>query len=329
MTPAELIKHRRDDWSELEMIIATFTRNRRRRASAAELSRFAALFRDVCADLARARAQSYPEDLVDYLNALAARSHNIFYTAPPARAGAPWRFFARGFPLTIRRNAVYVAAGLLLFFGPLVSIIGLARADEETLYHLMPKQALEFYEKMYERGHTEGRGEDQDIGMTGFYLEHNVGIAFRCFATGIFFGLGSIFTLVFNGLGIGAVIGFITKTPSAMNLLSFIAGHGPFELFAICLSGAAGLRLGFGAIITGARRRRDSLRDAALDAVRLVLGAAALLGGAAVIEGFFSPSSLPMSVKFGFGGACALFLVWYCGIYPARLVRRIGAEEKP
>jgi uncharacterized membrane protein SpoIIM required for sporulation len=112
-----------------------------------------------------------------------------------------------------------------------------------------------------------------------------------------------------------------------MNLLSFIVGHGPFELTAICISGAAGLRLGFGAVITGNRRRSDSMRLAARDAVRLVLGAAVLLGGAALIEGFWSPSSLPMAVKFGFGGACALFLVWYLALYGwGKLQQRAAAE---
>jgi len=126
---------------------------------------------------------------------------------------------------------------------------------------------------------------------------------------------------------IGAVVGFLSTTPSAMNLLSFVVGHGPFELFAISLSGAAGLRLGFGAIVTGNRRRGDSLRLAARDAVQMVLGAAVLLLGAALIEGFFSPSALPMEVKFAFGGICALSLIWYFGVHAARQQRRSARER--
>ena len=40
-----------------------------------------------------------------------------------------------------------------------------------------------------------------------FYVYNNVGIALRCFALGIFGGLGSAFYLVQNGLSIGAILG--------------------------------------------------------------------------------------------------------------------------
>jgi uncharacterized membrane protein SpoIIM required for sporulation len=323
MTAADFIRQRQQDWIELERMLAASARARRLHGAPEEISRFATLFRSACADMARARALGLPDDLVDYLNSLTARSHNLFYVAPPFPLGRIGLFFSTLFPLTIRRNAVYVAAGLLLFYAPLVGMVALSSMDEQILYQLVPKGMLHQFEKMYEKGHAEGREGTQDVAMTGFYVRNNVGIAFQCFASGIFFGLGSIFTLVFNGVIIGAVVGFVAHTPSSMNLLSFVVGHGPFELTAIAISGAAGLRLGFGAVITRNRRRSESLRLAARDAVRLTLGAAVLLVGAALIEGFFSPSSLPMAIKFAFGGVCAIFLVWYLAFFGWRRLRQL------
>ena len=328
MTPAEFIKRRRADWLELEQMIADSPVGRRQRASADGASRMAALFRSACSDLARARASGYPDDLVDYLNNVTARAHNLFYVAPPFPLRRIWDFFTTLFPLAVRRNAVYVVAGLLLFYGPMVGMIALSVYDDQVLYQIVPKPMLEQAEKMYEKGHGSGRDEGTDVMMTGFYVRNNIGIAFQCFAAGIFFGLGSIFVILFNGVVIGAIVGFVAGTPSSMNLLAFVVGHGPFELTAIAISGAAGLRLGFGVIITGNRRRADSLRLAAADAVRLVLGAAAMLAGAALIEGFFSPSSLPMVVKFSFGGLSALFLMWYLGIHSVRVHRARLREER-
>lgn len=328
MTAAEFIKRRRDDWVELEQMLSESGRGRRLRGSSEGASRFASLFRSACSDLARARAAGYPEDLIDYLNSLTARCHNLYYVAPPFPLGRVWSFFTTLFPLTIRRNAVYVVAGLILFYGPMAGMIGLSMVDDEALYQIVPKGLLKQVEKMYEKGHAKGRGETEDFMMTGFYVKNNVGIAFQCFASGIFFGVGSIFVILINGIIIGAIVGFVIKTPSALNLLSFIVGHGPFELTAICISGAAGLRLGFGAVITKNRRRIDSLRLAGRDAVLLVLGAAVMLLCAALIEGFFSPSSLPVEVKFGFGGATALFLVWYLGIHSVLVHRRVRREEE-
>jgi uncharacterized membrane protein SpoIIM required for sporulation len=328
VTAADFVKQRKEHWLELERTLAASARARRLRAAPEEISRFAALFRSACADLARARALGYPDDLVDYLNSLAARSHNLFYVAPPFELRRFLDFFVTLFPLTVRRNAVYVAAGLLLFYGPMTAMIGLSIVDDQVMYQLVPKKMLEQFEKMYQEGHRQGRSESADVMMTGYYVHNNIGIAFQCFAAGIFFGLGSIITLLFNGVVIGAVVGFVAQTPSSMNLLAFIVGHGPFELTAICLAGAAGLRLGFGAIITRNRRRSESLKLAARDAVRLVVGSAALLTGAALIEGFFSPSSLPMWVKFGFGGCCALGLVWYLGFYARRRLRALVLVER-
>jgi uncharacterized membrane protein SpoIIM required for sporulation len=328
VTAAEFVEQRRGDWLELERVLAASARARRLRGDPEEISRFASLFRSVCADLARARAAGYPEDLIDYLNSLAARSHNLFYVAPPFEPQRIGHFFRLLLPMAVRRNAAYVAAGLLLFYGPLLGMIGLSVSKQQVLYELIPRQTLEQMEKMYQTSTSQGREETQDLAMTGFYVRNNIGIAFQCFAAGIFLGLGSIVVLLFNGVVIGAVVGYVAQTPSAVNLLGFIVGHGPFELTAIALSGAAGLRLGLGALVAGHRRRGESLRLAARDAVHLVIGAAVLLAAAALIEGFFSPAALPLEVKLSLGGLCALFLVWYLGWFNRTQVRAALADAE-
>jgi uncharacterized membrane protein SpoIIM required for sporulation len=312
-TAAEFISKRQLDWQELERLLETIQHNKTSLSYLpSDLSRFAALFRSLCSDLSRARSLDFPEELIDYLNALAARSHNVFYTAPPPKPRLA-HFFFSVLPRLVRRNASYLVAALILFYGSLVGMVALSHIDDRIMYQFLPPNLLKNFEKMYEQGVAGGRNELEDLSMTGFYIKNNIGIAFQCFASGIFFGMGSIVVLITNGLMIGAVVGFISHTPAAMNLLSFIIGHGPFELTAICLSGAAGLRLGLGPILTGNRRRIDSLRQAANEAVRLIVGAATLLLAAALIEGFFSSSFLPIPIKFAFGGGCISFLVWYFG----------------
>src|SRR4029079_18914526 len=107
--------------------------------------------------------------------------------------------------------------------------------------------------------------------------QHNVGIAFRCFATGVFFGAGSVFFLVYNGLDIGTVFGFVSRSGGRANLLTFAAGHSPFELTAIVVSGTAGLLLGRALISPRGLTRLASLRATSRDVGALVLGAAAML----------------------------------------------------
>lgn len=323
MRAEDMVKTRANDWRELEMLIGQFSSaTKRKHASAHALSRFSALYRSTCADLERARSNGYSDDLIDYLNNLAARGHNLFYVAPPSPRGKIKEFLIERFPLTIRKNAFYVTMGLALFYLPMILMIFVSIYNPDSLYHIVPRSTLESMEKMYEKGHQMGRSEDQDMAMTGFYVNNNIGIAFQCFATGIFLGLGSLFFLSFNGVTIGAVIGYVGTSDVGMNILSFIAGHGPFELTAIGLAGAAGLRIGFGFLATKHLSRMESLRRASLDAVTIIIGAALLLAAAALIEGFFSPSSLPIAVKFSFGGLCTLFLFFYLGYWPWRVGRQ-------
>ena len=54
--------------------------------------------------------------------------------------------------------------------------------------------------------------------MAGFYVYNNVGIALRCFALGIFGGLGSAFYLVQNGLSIGAILGYVASQGAGENI---------------------------------------------------------------------------------------------------------------
>ena len=51
---------------------------------------------------------------------------------------------------------------------------------------------------------TRGRTAGTDWAMFGHYIQNNVGIAFQCFAGGLFFGIGSLVVLGYNGVLAGA-----------------------------------------------------------------------------------------------------------------------------
>jgi len=162
-------------------------------------------------------------------------------------------------------------------------------------------------EEMYSE--SIGRSSGQDAAMAGFYVWNNVGIAFRCFATGALAGLGSVFYLVYNGLVLGTVEGFLWTRGRGWNLLDFTIGHTPWELTGIAMSGAAGLKLGWALVVTEGRTRMGSLRAAAPEIYRLVLGTAALLLVAAAIEGFWSAGPAPLWAKILFGAVGTLAIV--------------------
>ena len=80
--------------------------------------------------------------------------------------------------------------------------------------------------------------------MFGHYIRNNIGVSFQCFAGGLFAGIGSLFFLAYNGAFGGALAGYLTARGLSSTFYSFVATHSSFELTAIVISGAAGLRIG-------------------------------------------------------------------------------------
>jgi uncharacterized membrane protein SpoIIM required for sporulation len=110
-------------------------------------------------------------------------------------------------------------------------------------------------------------------------------------------GLGSLYQLFWNALQIGAVFGHMATRPHATNFFEFVTAHSSFELTAICVSGAAGLRMGWGLIDTQGQSRLSSLRREAANALPAVGVAVVLFVLAALVEGYVSASSLPYWIK--------------------------------
>ncbi len=299
------VVRRQQEWTELEVLIGRG--KELHRGQARDISRAASLYRSVCTDLMRARAQFGP-DLVRYLDGLAGRAHNLLYGARAYQISALWKLIAHEFPQTIRRRWRFFLLANLLFYVPfVVGMVG-TLASTEFAQTILPAEQLAGMEDMYQQGFDEGRDTGQDSAMAGFYVFNNVGIAFRCFATGILFGLGSLFFSIYNGLTIGVVLGWVTHAGYGGNILTFICGHGPFELTAIVISAGAGLQMGWALVKTDGLTRTGSLRAQSRDLGNLIVGAAVMLVIAAGIEGFWSPSGLPPPVKWAFSGFACLFV---------------------
>lgn len=148
--------------------------------------------------------------------------------------------------------------------------------------------------------------------MFGFYIQHNIGISFQCFASGLFAGIGSLFFLAFNGAFLGGIAGYLTERGLSSTFYSFVVTHGAFELTAIVLSGAAGLRIGHALISPGRRSRREALVVAARDSIVIVYGVAGLLLIAAAVEAFWSSARwIPLSLKYGVAAACWIMVLGY------------------
>lgn len=295
-TQDAFVAARKPAWDELDTLLGK--RRVLHKLAPDSIARAASLYRQISSDLMRARAAGYSPEVLDLLDGLAARACAALYSAPPYRLAGLWDLIVIGFPQSVRRNVRFLAVAILLFVLPGVLGFAGARHSRGFAIQILSESMVSQMEKSYsELG--KGRDEGADGMMASFYVYNNVGIAFRCFATGILFGLGSVFFLVYNGLSIGVVAGAVTAAGNGRNLFTFIAGHGAFELTAIVISGAAGMAMGYALVATGQRTRWASLRAKARELFQMIMGAALMLLVAAFIEGFWSPSAILPQVKWG------------------------------
>jgi uncharacterized membrane protein SpoIIM required for sporulation len=282
-------------WERLEQLLQLGPR------TPAHWSEASLLYRGVCADLSRAQSLELPVDIQRYLDELAGRAHNRLYSVRnPAGLGL-LEVILREFPRQIRADWRFFLLASFLFYGPFVLGVVGASVDLGFAGRVLPEAMLVQMEESYSSPDLHRGGAAGDAAMAGFYVHNNVGIAFRCFATGALAGLGSVFFLVYNGLVIGTVFGHLFAVGYGWNLLAFTSGHSAWELTGIVVSGAAGLRLGWALVVTEGRSRAGSLRAAGPALYRLVVGAASMIAIAAAIEAFWSAGPLPAPVKYAVG----------------------------
>jgi uncharacterized membrane protein SpoIIM required for sporulation len=290
------------------------------KAKAEHSQAFAASYRQLCQHLALAQERGYSNHLVEQLQQLVMRGHQQLYRHRSHLAASVIGFLLTGLPQLIRREWRSLLVASLLFYGSLLTMGLLVYGFPDLVYSVLPPDQVRSMEAMYNpEAHRLGRFGERDSGddwvMFGYYIMNNIGIAFQTFASGLLFGLGSLFFLLFNGLMIGAVAGHLSQIGSGMTFWSFVIGHGAFELTAITMAGAAGLKLGWALIAPGRWPRSEALRLAAKQSVQLITGAILLLLIAAFIEAYWSSMTYTSTqVKFAVGGALWLLLGAYFGL---------------
>lgn len=294
------ISDNKDNWQRLENLLDILDTSSIKSLSKLEVREFGELYRRAATDLAIARAETRDLKLINYLNSLVIRAHGKIYRADNQGANLVWQFFTEDFPRTFRRTWRYTALAFAIFMilgvaSFLLTYNDLTFADELGIGGV--RYAVQNNDQWWK-----SLNEANQIGSTQI-LTNNILVALKAFAYGAFFGLGTIYVLIFNGLQIGGVLGVCYKLDANFGnqLVTFMVGHGVIELSCIFIAGGAGMLIGYSMIVPGDLTRAQALKKSGLEAVRLAIGCACLLVIAGIIEGFLSPSALPAWIKFGTG----------------------------
>lgn len=303
------MEKRRPLWTRLENLADRAARGGISALNHSELQELSLLYRQTAADLATVREDPSGRASAEYLNRLLGRAHNLVYSGSSRTdKGKVWRFYWEEYPRIFRETFSYTFAAFAIFFVCAVAGMLLAMKDQGFVRHVIGPRMVETIDRHEMWTHS-------IVSIKPYAASHimtnNLSVSFMTFAGGISAGLLTIWMLAFNGLLIGVIGTACWQASMSQALWSFVAPHGVLELPAIFIAGGAGLLLGHGLLFPGLLPRTQSLVLAGTKAVKLVLGIIPLLIVAGTIEGFFSPSGVPVPIKFLFAAVLFAVLVAY------------------
>jgi uncharacterized membrane protein SpoIIM required for sporulation len=314
-TAARFAARKRERWDAFERLADRAARQGLDSFASAELPDFAARYREVAADLARARTYRADAATLARLERLAAAGHNALYRDQHGTWRRLWVVLARECPAAVIQARAYVLMAFLVFMLPAGAGFALLHERPALAAELLPEVMLQRAEagasrRAAGRGYVDVEALDRPLMASGI-ITNNVRVAVACFAGGVFLGVGSLVLLAFNGLSIGAFAGHFANVGLLDYLLTFILGHGALELFAIWVAGAAGFLLGRSVVAPGDLSRGDALVVSGRLAVRMLGATTLLLAVAGLIEGFVSAGGYGLGARLAASAASLGLLAAY------------------
>ena len=312
-TAERFVQKKRDGWEAFRTTALRMERTGVEGLAADEIPVFAAQYREVAADLARARTYQVDPRVITYLERVVTAGHNALYRARGKPRTPLAYYILRDFPAAVVQSWQYVLLAFLLFSVPAavgyVMIRERPALAEELLSPVMVARAEAAAENLAEgRGYAETTKEDRPQ-VAALIITNNITVSFGTFVGGLTAGVLTTWLLFANGMMFGLVLGLFRNYQALSYLLTFVLGHGVLELTAIFISAGAGFRLAKAMIAPGDRTRRDALVMEGRIAARMIGAVVTLLAIAGTIEGLLSTSPAAASWKYGVSAASAVFLV--------------------
>src|SRR5437660_11652850 len=308
MRAEEFVASRREDWNNLENLIARGSAGRLNPLRPQEVLALAALYRRATADLALAQRDWPNEPVHRYLNGLVARGHGVVYR----RGGDVWHrarsFYTHTLPQTYRGAWPYLLASAALLFGPAIIAFFVVLANPDPAYGIAPADLID---KVHHHELWTHSPPDERIQAAGAIMTNNIGVVFLAFAFGVVFGLPVIWVMITNGISLGGLFGLTQAYGLGGGLFEFVIAHGVLELSIVIAVSAGGLMMGWALLSPGNRKRSDALVLATRHAFTILLGLGPMLVVAGTIEGNVSPSATPFPIKVAIGVGTGALLYAY------------------
>jgi uncharacterized membrane protein SpoIIM required for sporulation/uncharacterized RDD family membrane protein YckC len=315
VTGERFLAKKRESWEAFRTLALRMERSGVGALASGEIPTFAARYREVAADLARAHTYGVDQRVIEYLERVVSAGHNALYRARGKQGMPVGRYVLRDFPAAVVQSWVYVLVAFIVFIVPAavgyVMIRERPALADEIVSPVMVGRAEQAAQRQAEgRGYAETDGDERPV-LAAALFGNNVTVSLYVFAGGLTLGVWTAWALFSNGMMLGLGFGLFKNYGALSYLTTFIAGHGVLELTAIFISAGAGFRLAHAIIAPGDRTRKDALVLEGRVAVLMMGAVVTLLALAGAIEGLLSASDAPAIWKYGVSATTVVLLVLY------------------
>lgn len=318
------IKKNKDRWEELDV---------EQTSDPDELSN---RYIQVLDDLAYAQTFYPKSKTTQYLNEKAVKFYNKIYSRRKEKISALFNFFRLDLPLAIRQNHRQLFYALCFFV--VFVLIGVISAMYESgfLGVIIGKDYVEMTKNNIQKGDPFGVYKDANYLLMFLRIAlNNILITILLdYATGIFFGVGTLYSLMVNGVMLGSFQYLFFEYSVGWQSVLVIWIHGTLEISAIVIAGGAGLTLGNSLLFPGSLKRIQSLQRGAERSAKILVMTVLMLLVAAWLESYVTHLSsnyfdkernqveLPVWGSSLILLASISFVVWYFVIFPLRVAKK-------
>ena len=315
---------REGDWQRLDAMVTAMEKGQLKRLSDDDVMALPMLYRNLLSSLSIARESSLDAGLIAYLESLTLRAYFIVYGTRTTFGAWCRNFFGGGLSRAIRSIwpdllvalAAMIAGAVLGFF--------LVDADTQWYFRLVPAQFSDVRVPGASReallGTLFGKEESEGLAVFAAYLfSNNAQVAILAFALGFAFGVPTVLLLVYNMVGLGALLWVFASRGLAVEFIGWLSIHGTTELLAILLAGGAGLHIGRALGFPGPRSHIVALGEAGRRAAQVMVGVIVMLICAGLLEGFARQLIQSTGTRYAIGyGILAVWLVYFFLYRPRR-----------
>ncbi|KIS28352.1 membrane protein [Arthrobacter sp. SPG23] len=303
-----------DKWARLYVLAY------KRRLNGSEADELLRLYQATSAHLSLLRSVAPESGLSASLSATLAQARTRFTGARSNVMDDLARFFVIALPAALYRLrwlTVWCGVAFCLVAGAYALWIA---SSPDALRALGSDAAIKQY---VEQDFIDYYSENPAASFAGAVWTNNAWISAQAVALGIT-GFWVPMILFGNAQGLGVAAGVFAAVGKSDIFFSYILPHGLMELTAVFIACAGGLKIFWALVSPGPRTRGQAVAAEGRSLITVALGLVLVLFVAGLVEGFVTPSSLPVWAKIGIGAA-VLAAYWIYVLVWGRRAYRSGA----